>query len=292
MAQIEPIDAYLGPARTGLAIGAILYQLDGSTVHAAFATTGWYEAPAVSGAWHHPGVSLPDAGGVVVVGVSGTEYMRVAVGAAKPLASDYTATRAAKLDNLDAAVTTRATPAQVNTEVDAALADVGLTTTVTGRIDATITSRGTSTLTTTDIDNRLAAYDPPTKAELDSAVAPLATQTSVNALATYVDTEVAAILAAVDTEIAAIKAKTDNLPASPAATGDIPGTAAIASAIFAVAVETGHDLTTVLRAIYAAIRGRSAADNADDPTTVTYYAPDNTTVRVTHTLTDTERTVA
>ena len=73
---------------------------------------------------------------------------------------------------------------------------------------------------------------------------------------------------------------------------DIPGTAAIATAIYAVAVETGHDLTTVLRAIYAATRGRSVADNADDPTTVTYYAPDNSTARIVHTLTDTERTVA
>lgn len=90
MAQIEPINAYLGPARTGLAIGATLYQLDGSTVYAAFSTTGWYEAPAGSGAWHHPGLSLPDAGGVVAVGISGTEYTRVAVGAARATASALT----------------------------------------------------------------------------------------------------------------------------------------------------------------------------------------------------------
>lgn len=158
--------------------------------------------------------------------------------------------------------------------------------------NADVKSSLLSTLTTSDIDSRLAAYDAPTKAELDSAVAPLSTQASVDTLAGYVDTEVAAILAAVDTEISAIKAKTDNLPASPASTTDIPGTAAIATAIFAVAVETGHDLTTVLRAIYAAVRGRSVADDADDPTTITYYAPDNSTARVTHTLTDTERTVA
>lgn len=37
------------------------------------------------------------------------------------------------------------TAAQVNTEADTALADVGLTTTITGRIDATITSRSTLT---------------------------------------------------------------------------------------------------------------------------------------------------
>lgn len=50
----------------------------------------------------------------------------------------------------------------------------------------------------------------------------LASQSSVNTLTTYVDTEVAAI-----------KAKTDNLPASPAAVGDIPTTSAIATAVAA-----------------------------------------------------------
>lgn len=91
MAQSIPIDAYLGAHRTGLSIGAALYQLDGSTSHAAFSTSGWYEAPASSGAWHHPGLSLPDAGGVIAVGVSGTEYMRVAVEARQLLYSEYTA---------------------------------------------------------------------------------------------------------------------------------------------------------------------------------------------------------
>ncbi|MEY5097443.1 MAG: hypothetical protein RJA36_162 [Pseudomonadota bacterium] len=62
-------------------------------------------------------------------------------------------------------------------------------------------------------------------AEIGAAGAGLTALASASNLATlagYVDTEVAAILAAVDTEVAAIKAKTDNLPASPAATGDIP----------------------------------------------------------------------
>jgi len=152
--------------------------------------------------------------------------------------------------------------------------------------DVKTSTRGTSTLTTGDIDSRLAAYDAPTKAELDSAVAPLATQTSVDTLAGYIDTEVATILAAVDTEIAAIKAKTDNLPASPAATTDIPGTAAIATAIFAVAVETGHDLTTVLRSIYAAVRGKSITDDPEAPTYFEYLAPDNSTVRLRHDISE------
>jgi hypothetical protein len=82
MAQIVPFDALLGASKTGLAIGATIYQLDGSTSYAAFSTTGWYEAPAGSGGWHHPGLSLPDAGGVVAVGIAATEYLRIAVDAA------------------------------------------------------------------------------------------------------------------------------------------------------------------------------------------------------------------
>jgi hypothetical protein len=46
-----------------------------------------------------------------------------------------------KLANLDATVSSRATPAQVNTEADTALADVGLTTTITGRIDVATSTR-------------------------------------------------------------------------------------------------------------------------------------------------------
>lgn len=187
MAQSIPIDAYLGAHRTGLAIGATLYQLDGTTVHAAFSTSGWYEAPASSGAWHHPGVSLPDAGGVVAVGVSATEYMRVAVEAAKPLASDYTATRAAKLDNLDAAVST------AQAVIEAAIA--ALNDLSTADIDARLTAYDGATqtdltATQTAITNAISAlnnlsqaqaqtaataalnaYDPPTKAELDTAQA-------------------------------------------------------------------------------------------------------------------------
>lgn len=49
----------------------------------------------------------------------------------------------------------------------------------------------------------------------------LATQASVNTIDDFLDTE-----------IAAIKAKTDNLPAAPAATGDIPSAATIATAVW------------------------------------------------------------
>lgn len=72
--------------------------------------------------------------------------------------------------------------------------------------DAKTTSRGTSTLTTGDIDARLTAYDAPTKAELDAAVAPLAT---ASALATVAN-NVAAILVDTGTDGVAIAAATIN----------------------------------------------------------------------------------
>jgi hypothetical protein len=78
------------------------------------------------------------------------------------------------------------TAAQVNTECDTALSDVGLTSTVTGRIDA-------------DISSRLATIG---------------------------------YTAPANSDITAIKAKTDNLPASPAATGDIPSAATIADEVW------------------------------------------------------------
>lgn len=56
---------------------------------------------------------------------------------------------------------------------------------------------------------------------LNATISSRASQTSLDTLDDYVDTEVAAI-----------KAKTDNLPAAPAATGDIPSAAAIADAVW------------------------------------------------------------
>jgi hypothetical protein len=63
---------------------------------------------------------------------------------------------------------------------------------------------------------------------LNTTVSSRASQISVDTLAGYVDTEVAAI-----------KAKTDNLPASPAATSDIPSAGAVADAVWDEAI-SGH----------------------------------------------------
>lgn len=51
-------------------------------------------------------------------------------------------------------------------------------------------------------------------------------------------------------------------------------------------------LATKVAAIRAGVVGRSVADDANDPTEIEYYDEDDTTVLFTHTLTDTERTVA
>jgi hypothetical protein len=92
-----------------------------------------------------------------VLGRAGVENLDAATSTRLP-SSSYTAPTAAptvtairqemdsnstKLANLDAAVSTRSTltAAQVNAEADTALADVGLTTTITGRIDQAISSR-------------------------------------------------------------------------------------------------------------------------------------------------------
>lgn len=91
MTQLIAVDCPLGPPATGLAIGCIVYQLDGSTVYSEFDVAGWYEAPPSTGEWHHPGVVGPDVGGVIAVGVLGTEYKRSAFPAVQTSADDVVA---------------------------------------------------------------------------------------------------------------------------------------------------------------------------------------------------------
>lgn len=82
---------------------------------------------------------------------------------------------------------------------------------VSGRMDSSVGAMAANVMTAA-----AAASDLTT--ELQSG---LATSSELSTVASYIDTE-----------IAAIKAKTDNLPASPAATGDIPSAATIAGAVW------------------------------------------------------------
>lgn len=102
----------------------------------------------------------------------------------------------AALNNLSAA--------QVNAEVDTALADVGVTTTVTGRIDAEITTRMASYTQPMGFLAATFPTDPADQSAVEAAItaatSPLATAANLATVAGYLDTEVAAI-----------KAKTDSL---------------------------------------------------------------------------------
>ena len=62
-----------------------------------------------------------------------------------------------------------------------------------------------------------------------------------------------AISSYVDTEVAAIKAKTDNLPSSPAATGDIPTLVQIADAVHDEVVEGTLTLRQIVRVMLSAL---------------------------------------
>jgi hypothetical protein len=66
-------------------------------------------------------------------------------------------------------------------------------------------------------------------------------RTAVGLASANLDTQLTAIDDYLDTEIAAIKAKTDNLPAAPAATGDIPTTAQIADKVLGRNLAGGSD---------------------------------------------------
>lgn len=106
---------------------------------------------------------------------------------------------------------------------------------VSGRIDASVGAMAANVITaaataadfTTEVTAGLST--------LDAA----GVRTAVGLAAANLDTQLSAIDDYLDTEVAAIKAKTDNLPASPAATGDIPTAAAIADAVWDEAI-AGH----------------------------------------------------
>lgn len=104
---------------------------------------------------------------------------------------------------------------------------------------------------------------------LDVASSTLATASALSAVAGYIDTEVAAI-----------KAKTDNLPASPAATGDIPTAVQNADALLGRNVAGGSNGTrTVAEALYV-LRNKVAISGG----TLTVYGTDDATPAFTATV--------
>lgn len=95
---------------------------------------------------------------------------------------------------------------------------------------------------------------------VNATISSRASQTSVDTIDDFVDTEVAAI-----------KAKTDNLPASPAATGDIPSASTIATAVLGEALSepsgvftwAGATLGTVMAWMGALARNKITQDSTE-----------------------------
>ena len=138
------------------------------------------------------------------------------------------------------------TAAQVNTEADTALADAGVTTTVTGRIDAAVSTRLAS-----------ASYTAP----LDAA----GTRTAVGLASANLDTQLAAIDDYIDTEVAAIYNRI-GAPAGASIAADVAAVAALvaASAIRSALGLASANLDTQIDAIPTAAENASALlDKAD-----------------------------
>lgn len=118
--------------------------------------------------------------------------------------------------------------AQVNAEVDTAISDVGLTTTVTGRIDAAISTRLASASYTAPDNASITLILEDTGTTIPGTISTL--QTSVNDVPTNAELTTAlsglataAALSTTDGKVDAIKAKTDNLPSDPADASVIAG---------------------------------------------------------------------
>lgn len=141
---------------------------------------------------------------------------------------------------------------------------------VSGRMDSSVGAMASNTLTAaalatdavTEIQSGLA-----TSAEIGAAGAGLTALASAADLAT--------VAGYIDTEVAAIKAKTDNLPASPAATGDIPTAIQNADALLnrdlsAVSDTNARTLLNAVRFLrnkWSVLAGTLTVTKEDDVTT-------------------------
>jgi hypothetical protein len=202
------------------------------------------------------------------------------------LLSRLTSTRAGLLDNLDAAISSRLASASYTAPLDAAgvrsavgMASANLDTQL-GAIDNFLDTEVAAILADTNelqtdwadggrldllLDAAGSAGDPWATSlpgaygagtagkivgdNINATVSSRATQTSVDTIDDFLDTE-----------IAAIKAKTDALPAAPAATGDIPSAAAVAS-------QVRTELATELGRVDAAVSTRLATAGYTTPPT-------------------------
>lgn len=169
---------------------------------------------------------------------------------------------------------------------------------VSGRMDSSVGAMASNTLTAaalatdavTEIQSGLAtAAD---LATVDTVVDSILVDTAeigaagagLTALASAAN--LATVAGYIDTEVAAIKAKTDNLPASPAATGDIPSAASIATAVHTTQMTESYaadgTAPTLAQALYLVMQ--SMTEMAISGTTITVKKLDGSTTAATFTL--------
>jgi hypothetical protein len=172
--------------------------------------------------------------------------------------------------------TSTLTAAQVNAEADTALADVGLTNTITGRIDAAISSRlaPSGTLATvTNLTNAPASVTPTdiwshSSRTLTSASGPTVVQireeldansTKLANLDATVSSRLASAsyTAPANSDITAIKAKTDALPSDPA------DQSLLEAAIAGVTAPSASTVATAVRTELTAELAKVSALNTD-----------------------------
>jgi len=110
-------------------------------------------------------------------------------------AIDADALAADAVTEIQSGLATAAALATVDTVVDSILVDTAEIGVAGAGLTAVPWNASWDAQVESEVTDALNAYDPPTKAELDSAVSPLATSSALSTVAGYLDTEIAAILA-------------------------------------------------------------------------------------------------
>ena len=188
------------------------------------------------------------------------------------------------VSNLDVASSTLATAANlaiVAGYLDTEIADIQSrlpTALVGGRMDASVGAMAANTLTASALASDAVTEIQTGLSTLDAA----GVRSAVGLASANLDTQLGAIDDFLDTEIAAIKAKTDNLPAAPAAVGDIPTAIENADALLNRDMSVGTDSgSPTVRTVRQALRflrnkfsitGSTLTVTKEDDTTASWTA--------------------
>ncbi len=140
MAQTVPLTVRLGAANTGLALGYRILNLD-RTVYSAFTVTGVVESTVLGTYSVDDGAIVPDAGGYVVWGTSGSDRLEGNIDPAASLTAITTA-----LATLQADVTT--IDNFLDTEIATIITNLATVDTVVDGIAADVDALGTSSAIT------------------------------------------------------------------------------------------------------------------------------------------------